>query len=192
MLQNCIIESDKYGNPTLIKDNLVSLMCTVPPQLQSQCSESIALIASTDFPTKWDNLLNNLIVKFGESDWNVVNGVLLTANSILKRFRYVQRSDALYADILYVLQRLQEPLTQLFTSLTTQLDNPQLQSNIMELTARLQALRSINRIFYSLNYQDLPEYFEDHMGEWMAGFAKLLEYKNANLVDDDEEMRPGK
>ena len=176
---------------TLIKDNLVSLMCTVPPQLQSQCSESIALIAATDFPNKWDNLLNNLIVKFGDSDWNVVNGVLLTANSILKRFRYVQRSDALYADILYVLQRLQEPLTQLFTSLTTQLDNPQLQSNIMELTARLQALRSINRIFYSLNYQDLPEYFEDHMGEWMAGFAKLLEYKNAVLVDDDEEMQPG-
>lgn len=177
----------------LIKDNLVSLMCTVPPQLQSQCSESIALIAATDFPSKWDNLLTDLIAKFGDPNWDVVNGVLLTANSILKRFRYVQRSDALYADILYVLQRLQEPLTKLFVSITTSLDaSPTMANNIPELTKRLEALRSIDRIFYSLNYQDLPEYFEDHMSEWMVGFAKLLEYKNAILVDEDEEMQPGK
>ena len=88
-----------------------SLMCTVPPALQSQCSESIALIAAVDFPERWDNLLPDLISKFTDHNWDIVNGVLLTANSILKRFRFVQRSDALYADILYVLQRIQEPLT---------------------------------------------------------------------------------
>ena len=177
---------------TLIKNNLVSLMCTIPPQLQSQCSESIAIIAATDFPSKWDNLLTDLMEKFGDGNWDVVNGVLLTANSILKRFRYVQRSDALYADILYVLARLQEPLTRLFIAITSQLENAQLTNNAPELAARLRALRSINRIFYSLNYQDLPEYFEDHMGEWMGGFAKLLEYKNPVLVDEGEETQPGK
>jgi len=177
---------------TLIKDNLVTLMCTVPPQLQLQCSESISLIANHDFPSKWDNLLSNLIDKFNDVDLNVVNGVLVTANSILKRFRYVQRSDALYSDILYVLQRLQVPLTQLFTKLISELEQPQLTNDILGLTNRLNALRSINRIFYSLNYQDLPEYFEDNMTVWMSGFAKLLEYKNGVLVDDDEEMQPGK
>ena len=175
---------------TLIKNNLVDLMCTVPPQIQAQCSESIALIAATDFPAKWDNLLSDLIGKFTtSSDWNVINGVLVATNSILKRFRYVQRSDALYADILYVLQRIQEPLTKLFTSVVGQLDG--VAGDPRELTYRLNALRSINRIFYSLNYQDLPEYFEDHMAEWMAGFAKLLEYKNPLLVDSDEEVQPG-
>ena len=182
-------ESDRQ----MIKDNLVSLMCTVPPQLQSQCSESIALIAASDFPAKWENLLPDLIAKFTDPNCDVLNGVLLTANSILKRFRYVQRSDALYSDILYVLQRLQEPLTQLFASITLQLDNntAPLATNAAELTSRLSALRSINRIFYSLNYQDLPEYFEDHMGDWMEGFAKLLQYTNPILVDEDEEMQPG-
>jgi exportin-2 (importin alpha re-exporter) len=177
----------------LIKNNLVSLMCTVPPALQSQWSESIALIAAVDFPQRWDNLLTDLISKFTDPNWNIVNGVLLTANSILKRFRFVQRSDALYADILYVLQRIQEPLTQLFVSITAQLDMTHTASSgdILGLTARLAALRSINRIFYSLNYQDLPEYFEDHMNEWMAGFAKLLQYTNPILVDEDEEMQPG-
>ena len=179
----------------LIKNNLVSLMCTVPPALQSQCSESIALIAAVDFPRRWDNLLPDLISKFTDHNWDIVNGVLLTANSILKRFRFVQRSDALYADILYVLQRMQEPLTLLFVSITAQLDttahNNTASGDILGLTSRLAALRSINRIFYSLNYQDLPEYFEDHMNEWMAGFAKLLQYTNPILVDEDEEMQPG-
>lgn len=178
----------------LIKNNLVSLMCTVPPALQSQCSESIALIAAVDFPRRWDNLLADLMAKFTDPNWNIVNGVLLTANSILKRFRFVQRSDALYADILYVLQRIQGPLTQLFVSITAQLDDTARTASsgdILGLTARLAALRSINRIFYSLNYQDLPEYFEDHMNEWMAGFARLLQYTNPNLVDEDEEMQPG-
>jgi exportin-2 (importin alpha re-exporter) len=182
-----IPESDR----ALIRDNLVSLMCTVPPQLQSQCSESIAIIASSDFPSRWDNLLSDLVSKFGDPDWCVVNGVLLTANSILKRFRHVQRSDALYADILYVLQRLQEPLTRLFVGITSRLGGPEEAGDVAGLAARLSALRSINRIFYSLNYQDLPEFFEDHMGEWMAGFAKLLQYTNPILVDEDEEMQPG-
>lgn len=184
--KTCLVpQSDR----DMIKNNLVELMCTVPPQIQSQCSESISLIASHDFPQKWDNLLPDLISRFTNPNWDVVNGVLLTANSIFKRFRYVQRSDALYSDILYVLQRIQEPLTQLFTAITQQLDVHA--NNTQELTARLNALRSINRIFYSLNYQDLPEYFEDHMNEWMSGFAKLLEYKNPLLVDEDEEMSPG-
>ncbi|KAH7510899.1 hypothetical protein FEM48_ZijujUnG0073300 [Ziziphus jujuba var. spinosa] len=30
------------------------------------------------------------------------------------------------------------------------------------------------RIFYSLNFQDLPEFFEDHMKEWMTEFRKYL------------------
>ncbi|KAJ6710317.1 IMPORTIN-7 8 11 [Salix koriyanagi] len=30
------------------------------------------------------------------------------------------------------------------------------------------------RIFYSLNFQELPEFFEDHMKEWMTEFKKYL------------------
>ena len=45
------------GERATIKTYLVELMCTVPPQIRSQCSESIALIAATDFPERWDHLL---------------------------------------------------------------------------------------------------------------------------------------
>ena len=29
------------------------------------------------------------------------------------------------------------------------------------------------------------------MNDWMTGFAKLLQYTNPSLVDEDEEMQPG-
>jgi len=172
----------------LIKSHLVELMCTVPPQIQAQCSESISLIAAVDFPSKWDNLLPELVQKFNSPDPSVVQGVLLTANSIIKRFRYVQRSDALYSDILYVLERLQAPLLTLFK--TTGKAVEAYANDASQLKPRLAALRSTCRIFYSLNWQDLPEYFEDHMGEWMEEFAKYLQYTNPLLTDEDEETEP--
>lgn len=30
------------------------------------------------------------------------------------------------------------------------------------------------KVFYSLNYQDLPEFFEDNMAMWMSQFHTLL------------------
>ena len=43
------------------------------------------------------------------------------------------------------------------------------------------------RIFYSLNWQEIPEYFEDHIKEWMGQFHKYLTYENPLLVDASEE-----
>ena len=36
-------------------------------------------------------------------------------------------------------------------------------------------------------WQDLPEYFEDCMKEWMRQFSKLMQYKNIILIDNEEE-----
>lgn len=173
------------GDRNLIKSHLVELMCTVPPQIQSQCSEAISLIALVDFPSKWDNLLPELVQKFNSPDPNVVAGVLVTANSIFKRFRYTQRSDGLYTDILYVLKILQAPLLTLFKTIGVATEAYRNDAN--QLRPRFAALRTISRIFFSLNWQDLPEYFEDHMGEWMAEFEKYLVYENPLLTDEDEE-----
>eukprot|EP00566_Odontella_aurita_P003278 CAMPEP_0113547256 /NCGR_PEP_ID=MMETSP0015_2-20120614/12254_1 /TAXON_ID=2838 /ORGANISM="Odontella" /LENGTH=984 /DNA_ID=CAMNT_0000447789 /DNA_START=9 /DNA_END=2963 /DNA_ORIENTATION=+ /assembly_acc=CAM_ASM_000160 len=171
-----------------IKSHLVELMCTVPPQIQAQCSESISLVAKVDFPSKWDNLLPELIQKFNSPDPNIVSGVLVTINAILRRFRYVQRSDDLYRDILYVLERLQAPLLTLFKTTGKAVDA--LANDPAQLKPRFASLRSVCRIFYSLNWQDLPEYFEDHMAEWMEEFAKYLNYRNPALEDEDEETEP--
>lgn len=172
----------------LIKSHLVNLMCTAPPQIQAQCSEAISLIAEVDFPKRWENLLPELIEKFNSPDPNVVCGVLATANSILKRFRYIERSDSLYADIIYVLERIQAPLLTLFNQMGQAIDA--YSNDAAQLKPRIAAMRYMCRIFYSLNWQDLPEFFEDHMAQFMGVFEKYLEYSNPLLVDEDEELEP--
>lgn len=178
--------SPNDGN--LIKNHLVDLMCTAPPQIQKQCSEAIALIAQVDYPQQWDNLLPELVQKFHSPDMTVVNGVLATANSILKRFRYVNRSDELYADIIYTLERLQAPLLTLFKTVGQAVDA--YKDDVQQLRPRFEALRYMCRIFFSLNWQELPAFFEDHMGDFMMEFSKYLKYKNPLLEDEQEETEP--
>lgn len=161
-------------------------MSAVPPAIQAQCSESIALIAKVDFPENWTNLLPELVQKFNSPDMSVVNGALTTTNSIFKPFRYEQRSDDLYSVIIYSLNIIQAPLLIKFQTIGQEVDG--LANNLAELEPRIVALRSMCRIFYSLNYQDLPEYFQDHMAEWMAEFKKYLSYQNPVLTNADEEM----
>ncbi len=48
------------------------------------------------------------------------------------------------------------------------LGNPALLKQLFQL------LHLMVQIFYSLSSVDLPEYFEDHMAEWMAEFHKYL------------------
>ena len=171
-----------------IQTHLVELMCTVPPQIQAQISESVSLIAAVDYPHKWDTLLPQLIQQFNSTDQNVVSGVLKTANAIFKRFRYVARSDDLYRVILYTLERIQQPLLTMFVNTGKAVEA--FANDKAQLEPRFDQLRSMCRIFFSLNYQDLPEFFEDHMGDWMQEFAKYLQYTNPILVDADEEDEP--
>lgn len=180
-----------------IKGHLVQLMCTTPPQIQVQLSEAISLIAATDFPDHWTNLLPELVQQFSTPNPEILVGVLKTANSIFKSFRHAAKSDELYRAILVTLHAVQAPLLALFTSLGQAVDEAAAAAAAAAggedkalLAFRLEALRLVCRIFYSLNFQDLPEFFEDHMGEWMAGFAKHLQRQIPAAADPDEQVEP--
>ena len=172
-----------------IKTNLVELMCTVPPQIKAQISEAISIIAEVDYPDKWDGLLANLIGKFDSNDVSVVNGVLMTADSIFRRFRHVQRSDELYRVIIYTLKRVQEPLLKLLLTTGTQADV--LVNDPVQLAPKMETLRLLSSILYSLVFQDLPEFYEDNMAHLMGVLKKFLQYNNPVLIDDSEDDEPG-
>lgn len=197
-IKNCWNPEDGNENGIIIDDSerqtikthLVQLMCSTPLLIQVQLSESISLIAKTDYFSKWANLLPELVQQFNSADQEVVNGVLKTANAIFKSFRYVQRSDELYRIILYTLLGIQAPLLALLKQTGQAIeafgDDP------FQLKPRLETVRLILRIVYSLNYQDLPEYFEEHMQDWMEEFARYLQPNLfPALVDPDEELEPG-
>jgi len=185
-IHNAIVISE--ADRLAIKSHLVDLMCTVPHSIQLQCSEAVSLIATHDFPHKWDQLLPDLILKLQSHDLSVVNGVLLTCNSIFKRFRHAERSDELYQVILYVLEKMQQPLLALFKSMSQGIDAAA--NDELQLRARISCMNNMMKIYYSLIYQDLPEYFEDNIKDIMEVLAKFLQYNNNLLLDLDEEMEP--
>ena len=168
-----------------VKQHIVNLMCTTPGPVMAQLSEALRLIAAVDFPQKWPTLLPEIISKLQQNmnDMSIVNGMLETANSIFKRFRYVQKTDALLTDLLAVLKQFQEPMLQLFGHLAQELERLSSQANSNEavLQQYLKALRTLARIFYSLNYQDLPEFFEDHIQQWMGFHIKFLTYSSTAI-----------
>ena len=73
------------------------------------------------FPDRWQELLPDLISRLAEAmqsnNWSVYNGVLETANSIFKRFRYVSKSDELFTQLNYIFSIFCDPMLKHFQHL---------------------------------------------------------------------------
>lgn len=46
--------------------------------------------------------------------------------------------------------------------------------NVEALKVIYNSLALVSKVFYSLNYQDLPEFFEDNIKTWMTFFLEVL------------------
>lgn len=164
-----------------IKTLIVPLMLSAAPRIQSQLSEALSLIGKHDFPKKWPSLLPELVSSLGtashSSDYATINGILGTANSIFKKFRYQYKTTDLLLDLKYCLNNFAAPLLEIFLRTATLIDSV-VSTGGAAVAATLRPLiesqRLCCRIFYSLNFQELPEFFEDHMKEWMGEFKKYL------------------
>ncbi|KAJ0258194.1 Exportin-2 [Hirschfeldia incana] len=171
-----IIPSEKEQIKTLI----VSLMLSSSPRIQSQLSEALAVIGKHDFPRNWPALLPELVSSLQKAalagDYASVNGILGTANSIFKNFRHQFRTDDLFLDIKYCLEIFAPPLQDIFIKTDSLIDSAVSSSG--GLAANLKPLfesqKLCCRVFLSLNFQDLPEFFEDNMEKWMTVFKKCL------------------
>lgn len=82
--------------------------------IQKQLSDAVAIIGKHDFPKDWQGLLGEMVSKFETGDFYVINGVLQTAHSIFKRYRYEFKAQALWEEIKFVLTEFAKPLTDLF------------------------------------------------------------------------------
>ncbi|KAK9124718.1 hypothetical protein Sjap_014320 [Stephania japonica] len=132
-----------------IKGLIVGLMLCCGPKIQSQLSEALVVIGKHDFPKAWPALLPELVSNLSNAtDYASINGILGTANSIFKKFRYQFKTNDLLLDLKYCLDGFAEPLLQVFLRTAVQID--------------------------SIGASELPEYFEDHMKEWMNEFLKYL------------------
>lgn len=73
-------------------------------------------------------------------------------------------------ELKYVLENVQAPLTSLLQSITAAIAAAVEQAQ--QLATLFDCLRLICRIFFSLNWQDLPEFFEVKCSVFQPQFAK--------------------
>ncbi|XP_026728372.1 exportin-2 [Trichoplusia ni] len=172
-----------------IKTLIVSLMLKSPEAIQRQFSDAVSIIGKCDFPEKWPSLIPEMVEKFGTGDFHVINGVLRTAHSLFKRYRFEFKSQKLWEEIKHVLENFAKPLTDLFVA-TIDLTEKHA-GNQDALRVIYGSLVLICKVFYSLNYQDLPEFFEDNMPVWMPNLLNLLQVKVPLLENDGEGDVPG-
>eukprot|EP00112_Aurelia_sp_Birch-Aquarium-sp1_P013550 Seg2879.1 transcript_id=Seg2879.1/GoldUCD/mRNA.D3Y31 product=Exportin-2 protein_id=Seg2879.1/GoldUCD/D3Y31 len=173
------------GDRNSIKSLIITLMLKNPEALQRQLSDAISIIGREDFPEKWESLLPDMIQRMQSDANHEINGILQTAHSLFKRFRYSFKSQELWTELKFVLDRFAAPLTDLFEK---QMAKVKAELNdAKRLKETFEILVIICKLFYSLNYQDLPEYFEDNMKRWMTSFHSLLVDDFAVLKKDDTD-----
>lgn len=191
--RNWKIEED-YGDRIHTQDRetikrlIINLMLHSPDSIQKQLSDAISIIGKYDFPDKWPDLIDQMVEKFNTGDFHIINGVLHTAHSLFKKYRYEFKSQTLWKEIKFVLDHFAKPLTDLFVA-TMKLTEVH-SNNVEALKIIYNSLLVLCKVFYSLNFQELPEFFEDNMESWMSNFHTLLT-TNVTLLHTEDEEEPG-
>ena len=170
-----------------IKTHLLTLMVSQPKQIQTQLGQSLAIISQHDFPSKWSNLLPELVGRFtdpatDQSPEQLV-GVLEVCHSIFYRYRIELKSEKLWLEIKTVLEAVCDPLSALFLKWCARLSDPALASNPAALPTIVNIIALIADLFLSLSSQDIPAQFEEPgvLRQWFSRFIELLQYTSPLL-----------
>ena len=183
--------TDEEGNYKLpeqdvapIKAELVGLMVSVPPTIQTQLGEAISIIAKSDYWQRWDTLVDDLVSRLSADNIVVNIGVLQVAHSVFSTWRPLFRSDELYTEINYTLGKFGGPYLTAFQNVDTYIENHK--SDKAALKNAFAELDLVIKLFYDLSSQDLPPLFEDNIQQLAGLLHKYLVYDNVLLHTDDE------
>ncbi|KAF3773402.1 CAS Exportin-2 [Nymphaea thermarum] len=175
-----------------IKTLTVRIMLSSQPSIQGQLSKSLAVIGEYDFPKAWPGLLPELVASVRSAaaslDYSAVNGALATTHSIFKKFRTKYYTDDLLLDLKYCLDGFAAPLLELFLQTGRLIDAAVAGGgggDALLFRRWFESQLFCCRIFFSLNSHELPQFFDDHMKEWMGEFQKYLTTAYP-LLDNDE------
>ena len=170
---------------TAIKREIIGLMISVPPNIQSQLGEAISVIADSDFYQRWDTLVQDLVNRLTPDNIAVNIGVLQVAHSIFGRWRPLFRSDELFSEVNHVVSQFGQPFLSTWQSLDQYID-----SHANDPTALKQAFVELDlvlQLFTDLSCQDVPPVVEDNLAGISSLLLKYLSYINPALESDDED-----
>jgi exportin-2 (importin alpha re-exporter) len=167
-----------------IKSELIGLMTTVPPNVQTQLGEAISIIADSDFWERWDTLVDDLVSRLTPDNSAVNNGVLQVAHSIFKRWRPLFRSDDLFTEINHVLSKISTPFLTLLEHTDAAITKNQNDKQALE--QNMTTLNLMLKLLYDLSCQDLPPVVEENLPVISGLLHKYLQYDNPLLHTNDD------
>ena len=188
-LDDSVEDKISQNDRDFCKNVIIDLMLRSSGNVQRQLSEAVSIIGKEDFPDKWPNLLENMLQRVKENcaayNFEVINGVLQTASSLFKRYQIDAKSQKLWEQIKFVMDTFAEPFTELFLWIYKLV--PEHQDNAQNIRVIFHSLELCAEIFFSLNYQEYLEYFENTMDTWMTPFIEILQLRNPAIENNDDE-----
>ncbi|KFA63232.1 hypothetical protein S40285_04932 [Stachybotrys chlorohalonatus IBT 40285] len=167
-----------------IKERLIGLMISSPPNVQTQLGEAISIIADSDFWRRWETLTQDLVSRFSNSDPKANVGVLEVAHSIFVRWRPLFASDELYIEINHVIETFGQAFVKLLV--TTDAKITEKATNKDELKAWFEVLDLQIKILYDMSCHDLPPIFEENLSSISQLLHKYLTASHPILETDDD------
>lgn len=183
---------DEDGNHKLpaeevatIKQELVGLMIISPPNIQTQLGEAISVIADSDFWTRWNTLIPDLVSRISPDNFKVTNGVLEVAHSIFVRWRPLFQSNELYEEINHVVEHFGEAFVRLLGIADQQIEANK--NDAVQLKGWFETMSLLIKILYDLTCHDLAPIIESNLQPVFSLLDKYLAYTNPLFAGDDDE-----
>ncbi|ORZ34475.1 Cse1-domain-containing protein [Catenaria anguillulae PL171] len=173
-----------------VKAAIVDIMIAVPTQLQLQLSEAVGIIASFDFPANWMELIDQLVNKLSPENYVINNGVLQTAHPIFKRWRSKYRTDDLFSEINFTIDRFCPAYLAIFQETDSRLTAAIASGDAANAKLYMQTMLLMAKIYYSFIIQDLPDFFDQHQSIYWPVFIKYLQPNLSPLLDSDSDEDP--
>ncbi|CAD5226159.1 unnamed protein product [Bursaphelenchus okinawaensis] len=179
------------GERNQIRELVITAMFQMEELYRRQLTQSLCIIGNQDFPRQWPSLMQ-LLARHLDGDFSHILATLTAIEQLVHRYRNERRTDDLIREIILVLQSVAQPITDLFNRLIAMVppEGQEIGLSLDEQNQWLEILLLLSKIYYSLIWQDLPEFFEDHLEEWMSGYLKLLSLKLPNYESRSDDTEP--
>ena len=177
------------------KENILELMLNAENELLPNIIEMIKIIVqgANGYLIIWPKLMDFIGEILNKHDLSKNRHFYNLITKIIKRYHIESKSDSLFREIIYTMDKICKPMTDDAINIIKYFDsyNATSDNNNQIMIQCLQIMNKIMSIFYSLNYQDFPEFFEDHLTEWITilNDTLLLPNKTGDLSTINTSLR---
>ena len=171
---NAILNKNKImdeSSKNYFKENILELMLNAENELLPHIIEMVKIIVqgANGYLIIWPKLMDFIGDILNKHDSSKSRHIYNLITKIIKRYHIESKSDSLFREIIYTMDKICKPMTDDAINIIKYFNSYNSNNNNDEVMLQcLQMMNKIMSIFYSLNYQDFPEFFEDHLNEWIT------------------------